>query len=117
MRLPCPGHQKPSKVISRTHSHPLREDHGPPCHKTDWQAHAYCLMGNQMGWRAEDLPLLPKGHARKVGVARRLRQETTMSLKWIAQHPQMGSWTYVSNLPHGASTAIQQTQQPLRLYQ
>jgi hypothetical protein len=34
----------------------------------------------------------------KVLVARRLRQETTMSLKWIAQRLQMGSWTYVSNL-------------------
>jgi hypothetical protein len=33
-----------------------------------------------------------------VAVARRLRQETTMSLKWIAQRLQMGSWTYVSNL-------------------
>ena len=31
-------------------------------------------------------------------LARRLRQETTMSLKWIAERLQMGSWTYVSNL-------------------
>ena len=31
-------------------------------------------------------------------LARRLRQETTMSLKWIAQRLQMGTWTYVSNL-------------------
>jgi hypothetical protein len=30
--------------------------------------------------------------------ARRLRQETTMSLKWIAARLQMGTWTYVSNL-------------------
>jgi hypothetical protein len=27
-----------------------------------------------------------------------LREETTMSLKWIAQHLEMGSWTHVSNL-------------------
>ena len=39
-----------------------------------------------------------KGHRAKVMLARRLRQETTMSLKWIAQRLQMGSWTYVSNL-------------------
>ena len=26
------------------------------------------------------------------------RQETTMSLKWIAQRLHMGSWTYASNL-------------------
>ena len=34
----------------------------------------------------------------KVALAKRLRQETTMSLKWIAQRLQMGSWTYVANL-------------------
>jgi len=33
----------------------------------------------------------------------RLRQETTMSLKWIAQRLQMGSWTYISNLLNGKS--------------
>jgi len=31
-------------------------------------------------------------------LARRLRAETTMSLKWIAGELHMGSWTYVSNL-------------------
>jgi hypothetical protein len=31
-------------------------------------------------------------------MARRLRRETTMSLKWIAQRLQMGTWTYVSSL-------------------
>ena len=31
-------------------------------------------------------------------IALRLRQETTMSLKWIAQRLKMGTWTYVSNL-------------------
>jgi len=41
-----------------------------------------------------------KGDRVKVKLAQRLRRETTMSLKWIAQHLQMGSWTYVSNLLH-----------------
>jgi hypothetical protein len=27
-----------------------------------------------------------------------VRKETTMSLKWVAQHLAMGSWTHVSNL-------------------
>src|SRR5208283_1897859 len=35
---------------------------------------------------------------RKVGIAMRLRKETTMSLKWIAEQLEMGSWTYVSEL-------------------
>jgi hypothetical protein len=36
----------------------------------------------------------------KVLVARRLRRETTMSLKWIARRPHTGSWACVSNLLH-----------------
>jgi hypothetical protein len=34
----------------------------------------------------------------KVIPACRLRQETVMSLKWIAQRLRMGSWTCVFNL-------------------
>ena len=52
------------------------------------------------GWKEESLPGLPKGDKSKVALARRLRQETTMSLKWIAQRLYMGSWTYVLNLLH-----------------
>jgi hypothetical protein len=33
-----------------------------------------------------------------VRLAARLRKETTMRLKWIAQHLEMGSWTHISNL-------------------
>ena len=35
---------------------------------------------------------------RKVRLAARLRKDTTLNLKWIAQHLKMGSWTHVSNL-------------------
>ena len=52
----------------------------------------------RLGWPEKELRGRAKGHSGKVAVARRLRQETTMSLKWIAQRLQMGSWTYVSNL-------------------
>jgi REP element-mobilizing transposase RayT len=52
------------------------------------------------GWKELDLPGLRKGDKGKVALARRLRQETTMSLKWIARRLRMGSWTYVSNLLH-----------------
>jgi hypothetical protein len=31
-------------------------------------------------------------------IVTRAMKETTISLKWIAQRLQMGSWTYVSNL-------------------
>jgi hypothetical protein len=52
----------------------------------------------RLGWQETDLEQRRKGDPGKVAVARRLRQETTMSLKWIAHRLQMGSWTYVSNL-------------------
>ena len=52
----------------------------------------------RLGWTAEDLAGWPKGEARKVALAWRLRTETTMTLKWIAAELQMGSWTHVSNL-------------------
>ena len=52
----------------------------------------------RLGWEKGDLQRRRKGDKGKVAMARRLRKETTMSLKWIAQRLQMGSWTYVSNL-------------------
>jgi REP element-mobilizing transposase RayT len=51
-------------------------------------------------WKEQDLPGLRKGDKDKVAVARRLRQETIMSLKWMARRLHMGSWTYVSSLLH-----------------
>ena len=48
-------------------------------------------------------------------LARRPRQETTMSLKWIAQRLQMGSWTYVSNLLNERSQPQPQAQEVLLL--
>jgi hypothetical protein len=51
-----------------------------------------------LGWDETALVERPKGDEAKVALARQLRAETTMSLKWIAQRLQMGSWTYVSNL-------------------
>ena len=52
----------------------------------------------QLGWDETELRARRKGDRQKIALARRLRPETTMSLKWIARHLQMGSWTNVSNL-------------------
>jgi REP element-mobilizing transposase RayT len=51
-----------------------------------------------IGWTEEDLKRRRKGDAKKVRIAQRLRAETTMTLKWIAEELQMGAWTHVSNL-------------------
>ena len=51
-----------------------------------------------LGWDEKGLSERRKGDKGKVKLARRLRAETTMTLRWIAGRLQMGSWTYVSNL-------------------
>ena len=52
----------------------------------------------RLGWDEDELRARPKGDRAKVMLARRLRQKTSMSLKWIAQRLHMGTWTCVSNL-------------------
>ncbi len=49
----------------------------------------------QLGWAESDLSQRRKGDAGKVRIARRLRRETTVSKRWIAQQLAMGS---VSNV-------------------
>jgi hypothetical protein len=49
------------------------------------------------GWTEAELEQRRKGDPEKVEMAWRLRQETTMTLKWIAQRLKMGAWTHVSN--------------------
>ena len=51
----------------------------------------------RLGWKEDDLRRHRKGDRRKVRIARRLRQETTMTLKWIADRLRMGTWTHVTN--------------------
>lgn len=46
----------------------------------------------------EQFILLPACYGAKMQLVRRLRRETTMSLKWIACQLGMGSWKYLSNL-------------------
>jgi putative transposase len=48
-------------------------------------------------WTEASLARRRKGDPEKVRVAARLRRETIMTLKWIAQRLSMGSWTHVSN--------------------
>ena len=65
------------------------------------EARAMRIVGEELkrlGWAASELEQRRKGDLGKVKVACRLRNETTMSLKWIAQVLRMGSWTYVANL-------------------
>jgi putative transposase len=52
----------------------------------------------RLRWREDDLGERAKGDAAKVALAARLRAETTMTVKWIAQRLQMGSPGYANLL-------------------
>ena len=52
----------------------------------------------RLGWNASDLTGRPKGDRDKVKLAIRLRAETTVTMKWIAQRLEMGSWTHLNHL-------------------
>ena len=58
---------------------------------------------DKLHWSEADLSRHAKGDPRKVQIAQRLRAETSMTLKWIAQEVQMGVWTHVSNRLYHAS--------------
>lgn len=51
-----------------------------------------------LGWAATELPRRAKGDAGKIGIARCLRTETTVTLKWIAAELHKGAWTHVRTL-------------------
>ena len=75
---------------------------GEACAKTEWHLRKEI---ERLGWDEDQLR------------ARRLRQETTMSLKWIAARLQMGTWTYVSNLLNEPPETQPQAQEVLPLCQ
>jgi putative transposase len=52
----------------------------------------------KLGWGKKELAARRKSDPQKVALARVVRAQTPMSLKWIAQRLKMGSWTHVSNL-------------------
>lgn len=51
-----------------------------------------------LGWTEKDLSQRRKGDKGKVKLAKRVRGETTMTLRWIADRLPMGSGTCVWNL-------------------
>lgn len=48
-------------------------------------------------WQESDLLARRKADPEKLEIARRLRRETTVSLKWVAARLRMGAWTYLAN--------------------
>ena len=71
----------------------------------------------KLGWKEQALTMVSKAHPVKAQLAKFLRKESTVSLKWIAERLQMGSWTYVSNLLNAKSNTQPLDQRLLPLCQ
>ena len=58
----------------------------------------------------------PKGDVRKIAMARRLRAETSETLKWIADQLHLGTGTHVANrLQHATPNYLTTNQHELNL--
>jgi REP element-mobilizing transposase RayT len=83
----------------------MKERLGPEHYGTERQetgeARAEGIVARELKrrrWREEDLGRRAKGDAGKVGLAARLRAETTVTVKWIADRLEMGAPGYVHHL-------------------
>ena len=56
----------------------------------------------RLKWKERDLAARRKGDPEKVKLALRLRAETAVTIKWIAQRLQMGTWTHLNHLLYWA---------------
>jgi hypothetical protein len=85
-------HRLPGSVSEHHHAHERNQ--------TDEQKAEAIMLAQlkKLGWGKADLVTQRKGDPHKLALARELRSQTTMSLKWIAKWLEMGSWTHVSNL-------------------
>ena len=52
----------------------------------------------RLGWKAADLAKKRKGDPAKVALAARLREETTVTVAWLADRLQMGTRSYLTHL-------------------
>ena len=55
-------------------------------------------MLGKLKWTEKDLELRPKGDGKKAKIAARLRAETTMTWRWIAEQLAMGHWRTAANV-------------------
>lgn len=86
-------------IVAKIEVHP-KEAHPRRERDETEESKAKRILGEEMkrlGWTQAELGRRKKGDPAKVALARRLRSETAVSLKWIAENLSMGTWTHVSN--------------------
>jgi hypothetical protein len=89
-----------ARLLDRMPGSVSEHHHARERNQTDEQRAEAMIAGRlkELGWTKRELSVRRKGDPQKVKLARELRVQTTVSLKWIAQHLEMGFWTHVSNL-------------------
>jgi REP element-mobilizing transposase RayT len=96
----CLGDEAFRKELLAQMTEPAGDSHYGEELRESAEAKAQRIVAEELkrvAWGEDDLLKHRKGHRRKVKIARRLRQETTMTLKWIANRLKMGVWTHVTN--------------------
>ncbi len=79
----------------------LKEHHGGRERWETEEEKARSVMAEGLaraGWDLDRLRTEKKAHPVKIKIARELRAQTTMSLKWITGELGMGSWSYLNHL-------------------
>jgi putative transposase len=97
----CLGGKKFRGELLRRMRRQAGPNHGGQERRETEEAWAEQLMANELKkrrWSEAELMRRRKGDPRKVALARRLRQETTMTLCWIAQRLNMGAAGSLANL-------------------
>ena len=88
------------ELLESVHTRPTESHHAQTRQETT-EEKARRLVAEELdklGWPSAELARRAKGDSRKIYIARRLRTETAVTLKWIAKELHMGTWTHMSNL-------------------
>ncbi len=93
-----------AEVLAQVHRR-SRETHYAPPKRESTEATGERLVREELnarGWSELTLGQVRKGDPGKIDIARRLRTETAVTLKWIANRLNMGKWTHVANCLYAA---------------
>jgi hypothetical protein len=96
----CLGDEQFRRELLEQMSSKMGEHHGGREKQQSAEAKAERLIEAALAQSArthQDLRKMRKADPWKLALAVRLRRETTMTLRWIAEHLQMGTWTYLTN--------------------
>ena len=88
------------ELIAKAHTPTTEHHHAQPRQETSEEKARRLLTDelDRLGWKNSELMKRSKGDVGKIQIARRLRAETAVTLKWIAAELHMGTGGNVSNL-------------------